>query len=197
LAPDDITTLLENVARRANEVPDSIMRVADAARAARIPTFSHDDRNPEERRWYRALGCTVSEFPQTVATAEEAVAAGEATVFGAPNVLRGGSHIGCPSAQEMVERGLCKVLASDYYYPALLLAPFRLARDFGVSLADVWQLVSSGPAAAVNLKDRGEIAEGLRGDVILVDAERAVPRVVATIVGGRIVHLTEPDRLCA
>jgi alpha-D-ribose 1-methylphosphonate 5-triphosphate diphosphatase len=49
----------------------------------------------------------------------------------------------------------------------------------------------------VNLKDRGEIAEGLRGDVILVDAERAVPRVVATIVGGRIVHLTEPDRLCA
>ena len=41
------------------------------------------------------------------------------TVFGAPNVLRGGSHTGSVNAGDMVEDGLCDVLASDYYYPAL------------------------------------------------------------------------------
>lgn len=196
LSEPEILALMDQVATRADEVPASIQRLAAAAVAAGIPVMSHDDRSPAERRWYRALGCTVCEFPKTVAAATEAVFAGEATVFGAPNVLRGGSHTGCPSAAEMVARGFCTVLASDYYYPAMLHAPFRLAEDGVLPLERAWSLVSSGAARALGLADRGTIAPGLRADLVIVDAaSRRKPRVVATLVEGHLVHLTEPERL--
>ena len=37
--------------------------------------------------------------------------------------------MGWVNAAEMVSLGLCSVLASDYYYPAPLIAAFRLADD--------------------------------------------------------------------
>ena len=50
-------------------------------------------------------------------------------VLGAPNGMRGGSHLGSPGAAEMIARGLCDILASDYYYPAMLGAVVRLHAD--------------------------------------------------------------------
>jgi alpha-D-ribose 1-methylphosphonate 5-triphosphate diphosphatase len=48
----------------------------------------------------------------------------------------------------------------------------------------------------MGLDDRGTIAAGKRADLILVEAEaKSRPRVVAVIAAGRIVHLTEPDRI--
>ena len=158
--------------------------------------LSHDDRSPDDRRWFRAQGCLVSEFPMTVETAREAAAHGEHTVFGAPNVVRGGSHVGCPSAAEMAGAGLCTILASDYYYPALPAAPFRLAANGVLPLEQAWSLVSANPAAALGLSDRGEIAEGRRADLVLVDAsDPAGPRIVATMVAGRFVFLADAERL--
>jgi alpha-D-ribose 1-methylphosphonate 5-triphosphate diphosphatase len=40
----------------------------------------------------------------------------------------------------------------------------------------------------VGLSDRGAVAEGLRADLALVDP--VIPRVVATIAGGRMAFLT-------
>jgi alpha-D-ribose 1-methylphosphonate 5-triphosphate diphosphatase len=117
-------------------------------------------------------------------------------VLGAPNVVRGGSHTGWIKAADMVAQGLCSILASDYYYPAPLLAAFRLDTDNVVSLEQGWALVSQTPAAAVGLADRGVITKGRRADLILVDAkQRDRPRVVATLVAGRVVHLTDATRL--
>ena len=63
-------------------------------------------------------------------------------------------------------------------------------------MPQAWPLVSGAPAKATGLHDRGQIAAGKRADVILVDAcEPRRPRVVAVITGGRIVHLTEPQRV--
>jgi alpha-D-ribose 1-methylphosphonate 5-triphosphate diphosphatase len=115
-------------------------------------------------------------------------------VLGAPNVVRGGSHTGWTKAADMVERGLCSILASDYYYPAQLLAAFRLAADGVAPLARAWRLISQAPAAAAGFCDRGRIATGCRADIILVDAGHH-PRVVATIAAGRVVYLAEADRL--
>ena len=70
-----------------------------------------------------------------IETARAAAAAGDAIVLGAPNVMRGKSHLGWVNATTMVAEGLCTVLASDYYYPAQLLAAFRLADDGIVPLA--------------------------------------------------------------
>ncbi|WID96067.1 alpha-D-ribose 1-methylphosphonate 5-triphosphate diphosphatase [Bosea vestrisii] len=190
LTHEHFMALAENVWARKDEVPGSVERLAAAARAAGIPAMSHDDMTPEMRRWYRSLGVAVAEFPINEATTREAAAHGEAIVFGAPNVVRGGSHLDCPAAEAMVREGLCTILASDYYYPALPLAPFILARNGAADFATAWRLVSQGPAEALGLSDRGVIAPGKRADLVLVVPEPQ-PRVVATIAGGRLVHLAD------
>jgi alpha-D-ribose 1-methylphosphonate 5-triphosphate diphosphatase len=198
LAVDGFDDLIARTYARRAEVPASITRLAAAARTAGVPALSHDDLSPAQRAWFAARDVAIAEFPTTVAAAEAAAAGGAPTVFGAPNVVRGGSHTGCPSAAEMAARGLCTILASDYYYPALLAAPFRLAADGVLPLDRAWALVSAGPADALGLADRGRLAPGRRADVVLVDArEPAAPRVVATVVAGRLCHLAEADRLAA
>jgi len=190
LSAEDFAALVERVYARRDEVAASVTRLAAAARAQGVPMLSHDDMTPEMRRWYRGLGVAVAEFPIDEVTAREAAAHGEAIVFGAPNVVRGGSHTGCPAAEEMVRAGLCSILASDYYYPALLLAPFVLARNGAATFAEAWALVSKAPAEAFGLDDRGVIAPGQRADLVLVE-ESEHPRVVAVIAKGRLVHLTD------
>jgi alpha-D-ribose 1-methylphosphonate 5-triphosphate diphosphatase len=189
LSADAFMALVDRVDARRGEVSASVGRLAGAARQAGVPLLSHDDASADERRRYRALGCRIAEFPMSVEAAREAVSAAEHTVFGAPNVLRGGSHTGCPAAADMVGEGLCTVLASDYYFPALAVAPFRLAADGVLPFERAWPLVSRNPAHALGLDDRGEIAPGLRADILLVDPTR--PSVRATIVAGRLVHLAD------
>ena len=148
------------------------------------------------RRAFRALGVGIAEFPINEETAREAAGAGDFIVYGAPNVIRGGSHTGWTKAADMIAKGLCSVLASDYYYPAQLLAAFRLVTDGVLPLSQAWNLVSGMPARAVGLSDRGILSAGCRADIILVDDEVPLrPRVVAVIAGGRLVHLTDSSRL--
>lgn len=196
LSAVEFDRLVDRVSARGDEVPASIARIAAAAEAAGVPAMSHDDMTIEQRRWFAALGVAVAEFPMTEAVAEAAISDGAPTVFGAPNVLRGGSHTGCPDAADMALRGWASVLASDYYYPAMLQAPFILAQKHGMPLARAWALVSSNAAGAVGLADRGCIEEGARADLVLVEAvEGEQARVVATIADGRLVHLAEGGRL--
>ena len=158
--------------------------------------LSHDDESPAMRQAFRAQGVAIAEFPVNEETARDAAAAGDFIVFGAPNVVRGGSHTGWTKASDMIAKGLCSVLASDYYYPAPLLAAFRLAADGVLPLAAAWQLISSAPARAAGLADRGTLAAGQRADIILVDDTVPLrPRIVAVVAAGRLVHLTEAHRL--
>jgi alpha-D-ribose 1-methylphosphonate 5-triphosphate diphosphatase len=188
--------LVQRVVARADEVPASIARLAGSARAAGVKMLSHDDNSPEMRNAFRAQGVTTAEFPVNEATAREAAAAGDFIVFGAPNVVRGGSHTGWTKASDMIAKGLCSVLASDYYYPAPLLAAFRLTVDGVLPLAQAWHLISTAPAQAAGLADRGKLAAGQRADIILVDDELPLrPRIVAVIAGGRLVHLNEAGRI--
>ena len=188
--------LVERVAARADEVPASITRLAETARSAGVRMLSHDDDTPEMREAFRGMGVNIAEFPVNEETARAAAEAGDAIVFGAPNVVRGGSHTGWTRASDMIAKGLCSVLASDYYYPAQLLAAFRLAADGVLPLALAWELVSAGPARAAGLSDRGILAEGYRADIILVDDDVPLrPRIVAVIAAGRLVQLTDASRL--
>ncbi|WP_439815102.1 alpha-D-ribose 1-methylphosphonate 5-triphosphate diphosphatase [Zavarzinia sp. CC-PAN008] len=182
-----LEALLQRTKARAGEVPAALRRLGLAARRAGLPVFSHDDPDPDTRRRLHALGARVCEFPETAETARMALALGGQVVCGAPNVIRGGSHAGKVSAGAMVAAGLCTVLASDYYYPALLAAPFTLARDGVLPLERAWDLVSTNAARVAGLADRGAIAAGLRADLVLVEAE-PIPSVVATFVGGRLAY---------
>jgi alpha-D-ribose 1-methylphosphonate 5-triphosphate diphosphatase len=196
LSNDAFDQLVERVVSRAHDVPASIARLAQAAREADVRMLSHDDESPAMRAAFRAQGVGIAEFPVNEETAREAAEAGDFIVFGAPNVVRGGSHTGWTKASDMIARGLCSVLASDYYYPAQLLAAFRLAADGVLPLANAWDLISAAPARAAGLRDRGILAEGQRADIILVDDRAPLrPHIVAVIAAGRLVHLTDTSRL--
>lgn len=196
LSSEAFDRLVERVVSRADAVPASITRLARVAEEAGVRMLSHDDDSPAMRQAFRARGVRIAEFPVNEETAREAAAGGDAIVFGAPNVVRGGSHTGWTKASDMIEKGLCSVLASDYYYPAPLLAAFRLAADRVLPLPRAWDLVSAGPARAAGLVDRGMIADGRRADILVVDDTQPLrPRIVAVIAGGRLAYLADAGRL--
>ncbi len=151
LSESEFDKLVDQVLARADNVPASIARLATIGRDHRVPLLSHDDESPEQRGRFRDMGIDIAEFPINEETARTAIEGGDFTVFGAPNVVRGGSHTGWTSAAEMVSKGLCSILASDYYYPAPLLAAFLLAADNILPLPQAWSLVSGAPAKATGL----------------------------------------------
>lgn len=186
LSPEEYLALLTRVWDRRPNVPSQITRLAAMARACNATMLSHDDSQAETRAYYRGLGATVAEFPMHERVFLAAREAGDSIVLGAPNAMRGGSHLGSPGAAEMIARGLCDILASDYYYPAMLGAMVRLHADRVAPLAALWQLVSLNPARAMGLTDRGRIAPGQRADLLLLDwPEGAVPAPLRTWVAGR------------
>ncbi|NEX48778.1 alpha-D-ribose 1-methylphosphonate 5-triphosphate diphosphatase [Pseudotabrizicola algicola] len=182
----DFVALIARVWARRPEVPSHIERIAALARAHGAPMLSHDDSQVETRSFYRRLGAKVAEFPMHERVFLAAHAAGDPIVLGAPNAMRGGSHLGSPGAAQMIARGLCDILASDYYYPAILGAMVRLHADRVAPLAELWRLVSVNPARAMGLTDRGRIAPGQRADLVLLDWPQGhAPAPLRTWVSGR------------
>ncbi len=182
----DFVALIARVWARRPEVPAQIERIAALVRKQGAPMLSHDDSQVETRIFYRSLGARVAEFPMHERVFLAARDAGDPIVLGAPNAMRGGSHLGSPGAAQMIARGLCDILASDYYYPAMLGAMVRLHADRVAPLADLWRLVSVNPARAMGLTDRGRIAPGQRADIVLLDwPEGHAPAPLRTWVSGR------------
>ena len=191
VTPDAFRAVAARVTGRDAEVPPAQARLAAAARRAGIPMASHDDATLADRARFRALGARICEFPMAEAVGQAARAAGEAVAMGAPNVLRGRSHLGWASAATMAEAGICSVLTSDYYYPAMARAALILAGRGVLDLERAWGLISAAPAAAAGLADRGTIAAGQRADLVLLAPAEGPqgPRVMASIVAGRIAYL--------
>ena len=185
----DFRALADRIAARTEAVVEGRARIAAAARQAGLPLASHDDATVPDRTAFRELGARICEFPMAEEVGEAARAAGDWVVMGSPNVVRGRSHIGWASAARLTEAGICNVLSSDYYYPAMLRAALILARRGVLALQQAWSLISTNPARAAGLSDRGTISAGKRGDITIIDID--VPQVVATLAAGRIGFLTQ------
>lgn len=186
----DYVALLRRMWDRRPEVAAAIAQVAAMGRGAGAAMLSHDDSRAETRAFYRDHGARISEFPMTLAAARAAREGGDMIIMGSPNAARGGSHLGSPGAADLIRAGLCDILASDYYYPALLAAVARLRADGVAPLTALWPLVSANPALALGLSDRGVIAPGHRADLVLVDwPEGGTPAIRRTIVGGRSAYV--------
>ncbi|MEM6357453.1 MAG: alpha-D-ribose 1-methylphosphonate 5-triphosphate diphosphatase, partial [Pseudomonadota bacterium] len=135
------------------------------ARALGARLASHDDTTPDHVARSRELGVDFAEFPTTAVAAEACRDAEIPVMMGAPNVLRGGSHSGNVAAMALAEAGLLNVLSSDYAPSALVMGMLRLGERLGDLPAAV-STVTTAPAEAAGLTDRGRLAEGLRADVV-------------------------------
>ena len=186
LSHEDYIALLEKVWDRRGDVPNKISEVASMASAVGAPMLSHDDTRAATRTYFRNLGASVTEFPMVTEAVEAARKHEDLIILGAPNAARGGSHIGSIGAADMVEAGLCDALASDYFYPAMLAAIDRLDREKRADRVTLWSLLSSGPARAMKLSDRGSITIGSRADLVLMDWTKGqTPVVEGTWIAGR------------
>ena len=162
---DFVAPLIEQAERYSGGNRRAIARLA-AERG--ITLAAHDDATPEHVAESVGLGTRIAEFPTTVVAARVAAERGQQIVMGAPNIVRGGSQSGNVAATELLGLGLLHILSSDYVPSSPLQAVFQLSADRTLGLTDGVKLVSGNPARAVGLKDRGEIAVGLRADLARV-----------------------------
>ena len=164
----------------------TIAQIAEVCARHGIALASHDDDTVEKVALMQAMGAVISEFPVTLEAAAAAKEAGLLTAMGAPNALRGESYSGNLSAREAHAAGLLDILASDYHPSAILPAVLILGRTDPDGLAGAVRLASANPARALGLSDRGEIAPGLRADLVVAD-DTGVGHVRATFREGRAI----------
>ncbi len=150
-------------------------RVVAGCHSRGIPLASHDDTELEHVELAREERVAVSEFPTTVRAAEAARSSGMAIVMGSPNLVKGGSHSGNVSADELARRDLLDIMSSDYVPASLIQSVFLLRDRLGWSMPKAVATVSRNPARAVGLEDRGEIAPGRRADLIRVKEVAGMP----------------------
>ena len=137
----------------------------DAAKRLGATLASHDDTTTDQVVTSQAYGVTMAEFPTTIEAADACHVHGIATIMGAPNLIRGGSHSGNVAAAELAKLDRLDIMSSDYVPSGLLMA--------AVQLGDIWGDLSRGiatvtkkPAEAVGLNDRGSLRIGQKADVI-------------------------------
>ncbi|SFL48327.1 alpha-D-ribose 1-methylphosphonate 5-triphosphate diphosphatase [Shimia aestuarii] len=183
-SPEAHLALMQGLHERGAEVGPAVEALAKRLAARGVLLGSHDDDTAELRQTWQGRGVGVSEFPETEIAARAAREGGGAIVLGAPNVVRGGSHSGNVSAAALVQAGLCDALASDYHYPALRQAVLRLVAEGGVTLEEGWALISARPAALLGLRDRGQLEEGRRADLVVM--EPGTGRICATLTDGKV-----------
>lgn len=126
---------------------------------------SHDDTTTAHVERSAGYGIRLAEFPTTIAAAHACRKHGIAIMMGAPNLVRGGSHSGNVAAHTLAEHDLLDIVSSDYVPSALLFSAAKLA-DLWDDLPRAIRTVTSTPASAVHLADRGRIEVGLRADLV-------------------------------
>jgi len=181
------------VVRQRRAVPERTVRararrVIEQATRRGVPVAAHDSADPDSVEQRGDAGVSICEFPVNLAAARAASSAGLSVAMGAPNLVRGGSNWGNLSTRRTIRSGTVDVLCSDFRPQSLLKSVFV---DTGEPLADRVARVTSRPADAIGLDDRGRLAPGARADLLVVDPGPE-PRVVRAFVGGQEVYRATP-----
>jgi alpha-D-ribose 1-methylphosphonate 5-triphosphate diphosphatase len=164
-------------------------KVATLCREHGLPLASHDDDTVEKIDFIHEAGAIISEFPITLAAADAARQAGLAVAVGSPNIVRGGSHNGNLSAEDVIREGYGTIVCSDYIPSTMMHAAFHLHGNGTATLPAIAGLFSGNAAQALGIGEQtGSIRPGLDADLVIVDTELAYPRTVKTFVKGREVY---------
>jgi alpha-D-ribose 1-methylphosphonate 5-triphosphate diphosphatase len=174
--------LFERIELQREPGRQQVRELVGIAHSLGIPVASHDDDSEEKVALSQSRGVAIAEFPSTVELAAQSRAYGAAVLMGAPNLVRGGSHLGWMSAIDGLRAGVLDILCSDYHYPSLFYAPFKLQELGLMPFERAWELVSSRPAAASRLGDRkGKIAPAYDADFLLVKPGNGLPSAIAAV----------------
>ena len=161
-----------------------------------IPIASHDDDTEEKVVRSASRGCAIAEFPATIDLAVKSRDFGARVLMGAPNLVRGGSHVGHMSVAQAVKNRVLDALCSDYHYPSLFHAPFKMAELGLMAFEQAWELVSFFPATAAgigseptlsaNTSSKGRIDIGWDADFLLITPRNSLPfAITAVYIAGR------------
>ena len=181
---DEVSVIVERKAESAAGAFARMQELAEAAHAVGISVASHDDDSHERVATMKGIGADISEFPVNIEAATAAKAAGMATIFGAPNILRGKSQSGSMKAIDAIHEGVADCLCADYAPAALIVAVMRIKELTQLDVPAAVRLVTANPAKAAQLHDRGTIAVGKRADLIAVDQPGGLPQVSHVWVNG-------------
>ncbi|SMX34314.1 alpha-D-ribose 1-methylphosphonate 5-triphosphate diphosphatase [Actibacterium lipolyticum] len=185
--PEEHMALVNAAKARTKDVPRHLCNLADQFDALGVTYGSHDDPDGETRERYSMIGARIAEFPTSRRAAAAAKAMNDPVLMGAPNIVRGGSQSGNIAAMDLVTQNLCDALVSDYYYPALAAAAWRLVDERVKTLPEAWAMISEKPAEILRMPDRGRLDIGKRADICVVNEHTR--RVEMTICGGRLSYL--------
>ncbi len=137
---------------------------------------SHDDATLPHVEEALRDGMAIAEFPTTIEAARASHTAGLQVLMGAPNIVRGQSHSGNVSARELGQNRVLDILSSDYVPGSLLYGALLLEGSAdSITMPEALATVTRNPARAVGLDDRGEIALGLRGDLVRFRKTKRAP----------------------
>lgn len=182
LSQSEIRTMIEAAIARQEEGLQQIEQLVSQAYQKGIPVASHDDESEEMVQMSARRQVSIAEFPASIALAAQSQDYGASVLMGAPNLVRGGSHVGYMSVADAVQAGVVDCLCSDYHYPSLFHAPFKLARMGLMPFEQAWKLVSTHPARAARIGDRkGAILPGFDADFLLIKPENSLPSAIVSV----------------
>jgi len=166
--------------------PKNRQALVALSHAKGISLATHDDATVEHVQEAIENKAVIAEFPTTLEAAKASHDAGLKVLMGAPNLVLGGSHSGNVSAMELVSQNLVDIISSDYVPQSLLQSIFIIARKTGKPIYETMGLVTSNPAASIDLfHDRGSLEVGKRADFITVHDDGVVPRLMSTVCQGK------------
>lgn len=182
LSEVEIRSIIATAIDCQDEGLQQIEHLVEQAHQLQIPVASHDDESEADVALSAKRQVAIAEFPASIALAAQSQNYGAAVLMGAPNLIRGGSHVGYMSVAAAAEAKVLDCLCSDYHYPSLFHAPFKMAEMGLISFEESWKLVSTHPAKAAGIADRkGAIALGLEADFLLVKPGCAVPSAIVAV----------------
>lgn len=176
LSDEEMKTLIltrqDNQRRYASRHRKEILR---RCKEHRLPIASHDDTTADHVAEAASDGMVLCEFPTTLEAAKSARLFGLSILVGAPNLILGGSHSGNVSVRELGKQGFLDILSSDYVPSSLIHGAFLLHQELGFPLPEAVATITLHPARISNLKDRGSLEVGKRGDFVRVKWDPPLP----------------------
>ncbi len=187
MSDEELQELIQTALGNKEKGLEQIEELVTLAHRYNTAIASHDDDTEAKVELSAKRGVSIAEFPATIELAAKSRDYGASVLMGAPNLIRGGSHVGWMSVEAAAKAGVVDCLCSDYHYPSLFHAPFKLAQMGIMEFEQAWKLVSAAPAKATGIGDvKGNIASGWDADFILIKPnENYISAIASVYVAGK------------